>query len=169
MGNRKISLFGAPNVKLPKWYRNQSSWGIELRYTTARLFNYEPLESLKEFDMGTFSIWISSPERAILETLYFIPEKQSFEEGYYLMEGLGTLRPTLVQSLLEACCSIKTKRIFLFLSRCCNHAWRNKLDFGKIDLGAGKRMIEKNGFLDQEYLITVPQFFKEHENVEERP
>jgi len=167
MGTRKISLIGLPKAKLPNWFLNYA-WGVQLQYATLQLFNHEPDLSFMALDLGTFSIFISSRERAILEAIYFIPEKQSFEEAYYLMEGLATLRPELLQVLLESCRSIKVKRVFLFLARCCNHAWKNQLNIDKIDLGSGKRVIDKNGFLDKEYLITVPRFFEnERKNLTE--
>ena len=37
------------------------------------------------------------------------------------------------------------------------HAWFDKLDVGKIDLGAGKRVLVENGVYVSEYLITVPK------------
>lgn len=169
MGRQRISLFGLPNVKLPNWFIAHA-WGADLDYSAPRLFSFELDASLIKLELGTFSICISSPERAILEAIYFIPGKQSFEEAYYLLEGLGTLRPSLIQSLLEACMSIKVKRIFLFMARCCNHAWINELKIDKIDLGSGKRVIDKLGILDKEYLITVPRFFEvQKKNVEDIP
>ncbi len=38
------------------------------------------------------------------------------------MEGLTTLRPRLIQSLLEQCRSVKVKRLFTVLAEACNHA-----------------------------------------------
>jgi len=159
LGKRqRVVLFGPPGTKLPKWF-TQHNWEIELRYVTANLFTKENESEFRNFDLGSFSIKISSPERAILETLYFIPTKQTWDEALYIMEGLATLRPKVLQALLESCQSVKVKRIFLFLATYCNHAWLKELDLNKIELGRGKRVIAKHGFLDKKFKITVPKTF----------
>ena len=96
--------------------------------------------------------------------LSLVPQEQSFEEAKLLMEGLSTLRPQAVQELLEVCNSIKAKRLFLFLAEACNHEWIKKINFLTIDLGNGKRVIEKNGVLDSKYNITVPKVLKINRN-----
>ena len=53
---------------------------------------------------------VSSPERAMLECLNLPDASSSLLDIYYIMEGLTTLRPKLVQTLLEACTSQKVKR-----------------------------------------------------------
>jgi hypothetical protein len=72
------------------------------------------------------------------------------------MEGLTSLRPSLLQTLLESCASIKVKRAFLYLAREAGHAWYERLDKTRIDLGKGKRMLVRGGRLDAEFMITVP-------------
>ena len=46
---------------------------------------------------------ISSPERAILEFLYELPEHDSFHQADMLMEGLSSLSPARLQPLLADC------------------------------------------------------------------
>mgnify|MGYP001584397915 FL=1 len=109
---------------------------------------------------------MSAPERAALELVDLVPKEQSFSEARLLMEGLTTLRPELVQELLEACRSVKAKRLFLFLAEEANHAWFKELNTSKLDLGKGNRSIVKGGQLDQKYQITVepnPDVFSVHE------
>lgn len=118
---------------------------------------------LKEFDTGNFAITISSPERAILETLYQVPREQDFQEAYYLIEALVDIRPKLMQTLLEECKSIKVKRLFLFLAQQAKLPVLKKLDLKKIDLGSGKRVIVKDGKLDSDYGITYPKGFQINE------
>ena len=76
------------------------------------------------------------------------------------MEGLTTLRPKLVQRLLEECKSIKVRRLFLLMAEYSNHDWFKELNVEKIDLGSGKRVIVKNGVLDKKYKITVPSQYE---------
>lgn len=101
---------------------------------------------------------LSSPERAILELVDELPSRESFEQVDALMDGLGTLRPRLVQKLLVACQSVKVKRLFLFLAERHNHAWFKRLDRKRIDLGEGKRALVEHGRYDPNYRITVPAF-----------
>ncbi len=149
------SLFGSSGTRLPAWFR-QYDWGPELRYSTTKLFADDPDAGLTKQELATYAITVSAPELAIMEALYLVPAEESFEEAALLMEGLTTLRPRLVQSLLEQCRSVKVKRLFMFLAEACNHAWVKKLDLSKVDFGKGKRMIVKGGRFDAKYNITVP-------------
>lgn len=153
-----LSLLGLPGTRLPAWFR-QYGWGVELRYITSMLFNGPPGIGLTHKEMGTLSIQISAPERAMMEVLYLIPKQESFEEAGLLMESLATLRPNLVQTLLEQCCSVKVKRLFMYLAERSNHAWLDDLYPARIDFGRGKRVIVRGGRLDAKYNITVPGSF----------
>ncbi|MEJ2653187.1 MAG: type IV toxin-antitoxin system AbiEi family antitoxin domain-containing protein [Gammaproteobacteria bacterium] len=150
-----VSLFGTAGTRLPAWFR-QHDWGVELRFSATKLFADDPDAGLTKKELGNFDVAVSAPERAIMEVLYLVPAEESFEEAALLMEALATLRPRLVQSLLQQCRSVKVKRLFMFLAEACNHAWVKKLDLSKVDFGKGKRMIVKGGRLDTKYNITVP-------------
>ena len=150
-----VSLFGLPNVKLPRWFK-QYRWGVKVRYTTTNLFAGEANQGLTKKDLGTYGIKVSTPERAIMEVLYGVPLVDSYEEARLLMEGLTTLRPRVVQSLLESCASVKVKRLFMLLAEDCKHAWVRKVDLSKVDFGKGKRALVKGGRFDPKYNITVP-------------
>lgn len=150
----RVSLFGAPETRLPAWFR-QYDWGVELQYTTAALFEGETHGGLTKKEMGTYAVTLSAPERAIMEVLYLVPAEESFDEAQLLMEGLTTLRPRLIQTLLEQCRSVKVKRLFMYLAERSNHAWVQKLDPGKVDFGKGKRVIVKGGRFNAKYNITV--------------
>lgn len=154
--NYPVWLFGEPENKLPAWFKKYS-WDVAIHYKTTKLFSCNKKLGLKEYDKEAYSILISSSERAILETLYLVPNNQSFEEAGLLVEGLTTLRPKLVQELLECCNSIKVKRLFLFLAEHYNHSWLKKINLQNVDLGHGKRMIARDGKLDTKYRITVPK------------
>ncbi|MFR9534110.1 MAG: type IV toxin-antitoxin system AbiEi family antitoxin domain-containing protein, partial [Rikenellaceae bacterium] len=76
---------------------------------------------------------------------------------------LTTLRPKLLQQLLELCSSVKVKRLFLYMAEKSGHSWFRSLDLDKIDLGSGKRMIEKNGVYNSKYMITLPNELVDYE------
>lgn len=66
-----------------------------------------------------------------MECLYLAPEKQQLLECYEMMEGLNNLRPNLVQQLLEACQSVKVKRLFLYMAEKSGHDWVKYLNLKK--------------------------------------
>ena len=150
-----VSLFGLPDVKLPTWFK-QYHWGIKVRYTTTNLFAGESDQGLTKKDMGFYVVTVSTPERAMMEVLYRVPDEESYEEAKLLMEGLTTLRPRVVQALLEHCVSVKVKRLFMVIAESCRHAWVKKLEVSKVDFGKGKRMLVRGGRFDSKYNITVP-------------
>lgn len=150
-----LSLAGQPGVRLPAWFL-QHDWRVRIRYSTSDLFKNDVDEALTTKEYETFAITLSAPERAMMELLHLVPHAESYEEAALLMEGLATLRPSLVQGLLERCRSIKVKRLFLHLAEECNHAWVDMLHMDQINLGKGKRMIVKGGRLNKRYNITVP-------------
>jgi hypothetical protein len=73
------------------------------------------------------------------------------------MQGLRTLSPKRLQKLLTDCRSVKVKRLFLWFAERHNHAWLKQLDRRRIDLGTGKRMLQRGGKLDPQFNITVPE------------
>jgi hypothetical protein len=100
---------------------------------------------------------MSSPERATLELLDEIPQRETFHQVDVLMEGLSNLSPRRLHALLVACRSVKVKRLFLWFAERHQHAWLKKLDRKDIDLGLGKRMLVRGGKLDPTFNITVPE------------
>src|SRR5262249_20587274 len=100
---------------------------------------------------------LSTPERAILELLEEVPKRETFHQADVLVEGLRTLSPKRLQTLLIDCKSVKVKRLFFWFAERHSHAWLQKLDRSKIDLGKGKRMLVRGGKLDPKYNITVPE------------
>lgn len=150
-----VTIFGVPNVKLPTWFV-QYDWNVLIRYFTTKIFSQDSTLGLTTKELSTYNITISSPERAILELLYLIPQAESFEEAKLLMESLTTLRPDLVQSLLKVCDSVKVKRLFMLLAESCDHAWLDQLDLSQVNFGKGKRVIGEGGHFNSKYQISVP-------------
>jgi hypothetical protein len=100
---------------------------------------------------------LSTPERAILETLDELPEHESFHQVDMLMEGLSRLSPRRLSKLLRDCRNVKVKRLFFFFADRHRHAWLKQLNKKDFDLGAGNRMLVKGGKLDPTYKITIPE------------
>ncbi len=164
---RQVYLFGRHPEKLPSWFE-EHKWDVKPRYVFSRLFSSKTDVGFTDFKEGAFSVRIATPERAILEVLNFVPYEQSFEGAALLFEGLGTLRPQIVLELLNGCQSVKVKRLFLFLAEKNQHAWLERIDVKKINLGKGNRVIVPGGYFDPKYQITVPREY-EKKNEESQP
>jgi hypothetical protein len=98
----------------------------------------------------------STPERALLELLDELPDRETFHQVDMLTEGMSSLSPRRLQRLLKACTSIKVKRLFFFFADRHQHAWLKHIDKDGIDLGSGNRVLVRGGRLDRTYRITVP-------------
>ena len=152
-----IWLFGRSGERLPAWFA-KGPWQDRLRFMPAALLDdsLSVSTALVQHAAEGLPLRISSAELAILEVLYFVPRMQSVEESALLMEGLATLRPKLLQHLLEACRSVKVKRLFAALAEASGHRWFAKIDFSRVDFGSGKRQVVAGGHLHPKYLITLP-------------
>lgn len=103
------------------------------------------------------SMCLASLEVAILEIMELIPNQVEFNTADELMQSLTTLSPRRCQLALQHCASVKAKRLFFWLSDRQSHSWKRELDSNSVSLGAGKRVIQKNGKLNKRYQITVPR------------
>ena len=154
---KSVQLFGGKGDNLFLWFKKRN-WGVTVE---CKLTSFLPPDlGLVEVEHKSFKVKISSPARAILECLYLAPKSQPLMEVYELMEGLNNLRPVTVQKLLEACTSVKVKRLFLCLADRAGHKWFNYLKLDNVDLGSGKRAIVNNGVYVPKYQITVPKELK---------
>lgn len=161
MGNNyPLYLFGYRNIKLPTWFKNYP-WKVEVVYTQTDLFESNLDEGLTIVDIDGLSVKTSTSERAIMEVIYLIPKRETYDEALQLMGSLSSIRPKLVQTLLERCNSIKVKRAFMVMAERFNYSWVKELDLSKINFGKGKRQFIKNGYLDPKYQITIPKEFDE--------
>lgn len=104
-----------------------------------------------------YSIKASTPERAILEAIDELPARTTFDAVSEIFESLTMLRPKLLMELLQACRSVKVKRLFFVFADHHRHAWREHLDTKDISLGSGPRALVKGGKLHPAYRIAVPE------------
>jgi len=149
---KKVSLFGGKGENLPSWFQNYD-WGAEMNYYQTGFL--PKTLGLTQIEYKNFTLQVSNAIRALLECLYLAPKYQDLYECFEIMEGLNNLRPKEVQKLLEACNSLKAKRLFLLLADKAGHSWLNHVDMNNIDLGTGKRSIVKGGVYVSKYKITV--------------
>jgi hypothetical protein len=179
-GSKEIRLFHPE--KLPSWLFKLKCDARFIRHNSTKLFKNDPIyrgignirydinsgfvsggerygPSLTELHWGHWDwpITLSTPERAILELLDEVPDRESFHQADMIFEGLRSLSPRRMQNLLEDCKNVKVKRLFLWFAHRHGFRWLSRLDEGAIGIGSGKRSLVKNGHLDPTYLITVPE------------
>ena len=161
MGKPTAYLFTQTSQRLPFWLLN-NSWDMEVRYFTTKIFGSDFI-GIEEMEVNGVELLVSSPERAFMECLHLVPAYYSIMDTYYVMEMLTTLRPKLIQQLLEVCTSVKVKRLFLYMAEKSKHQWFHAINLSKVDLGEGKRSIVKDGVYNNKYGITISKELDDYE------
>jgi hypothetical protein len=137
LGNQKLFLYITKVRKLPAWFTLLFPCELRLSHLFGKEGGVENRLAVRRQDESDlYSPWVSEPERALLEMLDDIPHRQSRDEATKIMEPLYTLRPEVLQGLLEACTRIKVKRLFFALAEEQNLPVLQKLDLSRIDFGA---------------------------------
>ena len=180
-GSREVHLYG--DKPLPGWVQKLTLDTKLVFHNAKRLFRTESITdkaghvswspqeqrftgappaangSLTRLSWGQWEwpLALSTPERALLELLDELPDRETFHQADKLVEGLRTLSPRRLQGLLEACRNVKVKRLLLWFAERHGFPWLPQLKRQRIDLGQGKRLLVRGGTLDAKYLITVPR------------
>jgi len=154
LGEETVFLFSQAQIKLPAWF-SKYSWGTNIKHIRTSILPSEL--GLANFEARTLSIQIATPERAILESLYLAPEHLDLVECYQIFEGLTNIRPKLMQQLLEACSSVKVKRLFLYMAHKAQHQWLSFMELSDISLGKGDRSLVKGGVYIPQFHISIPK------------
>ena len=110
---------------------------MTIKYMTTSFLGDELL-GVETMTINQHDLLVSSPERAILECLNLPDASSSLLDIYYIMEGLTTLRPKIVQALLEVCTSQKVKRLFLYMAEKAGHSWYKALKLENVNLGTSR-------------------------------
>ncbi len=153
--------------KPPSWLRNLPAGVPFIWHNSARVFTRFPKQlnadalppefTALEWGQWDWKLILSSPERAVLELLDEVPDRESFHQADKLFESLTNISPKKMENLLLDCHNIKVKRLFFFFADRHEHAWLRRINRSKIDLGKGKRMLVRGGTLNKAYAITVPK------------
>ena len=140
----------------PRWFKAYFENSSRFELVKQQLFASNWDLGLEERKFTTYSILLSSPERAVIECLDGLPNRLSVPHAILLVEKLRTLRPSMLQQLLEQCTSVKAKRLFLCFAETQSHNWFAALDLKKVDLGKGNRMIGEGGHFIRKYGLSLP-------------
>lgn len=158
-GESPVWLYGA---QIPTWL-HRVALDAPLETRSASLFT--TLDTgLTEDEFGKHVPWgwqmrMSGPERAVMEALDELSDEEGFQALDRVFEGLSTLRPKLLSTLLADCRKIKVRRLFFVFADHHGHAWRKRLDPEEFDLGRGDRALVKGGRIHPNYRIMVPETF----------
>jgi hypothetical protein len=157
---KSLLMVGHPKQEpVPSWMLKED-FDYSLKFFSTETFSKPQLAS---FNPDYPHLQISVPEQAFLECLLLAPKQYSYMDLFYIMEQLTTLRPQVLQLLLENTDNLKVKRMFLYMAEKAGHYWFNLFDTGKIDLGSAKHKLVENGVYVSKYKITVPKELYDYE------
>ena len=161
LGKPKAYLFTDKDNRLPNWLL-KADWDMTVKYMTTSFLG-DGLLGVETMSVERNNLLVSSPERAILECLNLPNASSSLLDIFYIMESLTTLRPKLVQTLLENCTSQKVKRLFLYMAEKASHSWYKALKLDNVNLGAARLMVTPTGKYINKYNITISKELAEYE------
>ncbi len=150
---RTIVLFGKPGTKLPAWFIAHQ-WLQPVALITTSVFR-DCNEFTSILNVDGIGITTASLEQAAFEMMYLVPKRQSYEEAEKIMSSLTTLRPEIVQHLLDNCTSVKTKRLFMHAIEQLELPCLSHLETSKVDFGSGRRSIHARGRLYHKYNLVL--------------
>ena len=150
---RTIVLFGQPGTKLPAWF-SAHQWSQPVTLVTTGVFQICN-EHTSTLDVNGIKLTTASLERAAFEMMYLVPKQQAYEEAVQIMASLTTLRPKVVQRLLESCTSVKTKRLFMHIAEQLELPCLPHLDASNVNFGSGRRSIHTGGRLERKYNLVI--------------
>ncbi|MBO9669582.1 MAG: type IV toxin-antitoxin system AbiEi family antitoxin [Sphingobium sp.] len=150
----KAYLFSPLNVALPLWFRTH--WGDDVRHVQTKLLPPDLGLAEQQAPEG-FVLKTSTAERAVLELLHLAPKEFDLVEAGMIIESMTSIRPKLMQDLLEQCTSIKVRRLFLYLAERANLPVMRNLETDRIDLGSGDRSLVPNGRYVAKYQLLLPK------------
>ena len=161
IGKPMAFLFTGATDRLPLWMLDKD-WDMTIKYIKTSFLG-DDHKGVESMTVGNEQLLVSSPERAILECLNLPEAASSLLDIYYIMESLTTLRPKLMQTLLESCTSKKVKRLFVYMADKAGHPWFKALKLDAINLGTSRYMAVPTGKYIAKYNMTIPKELAEYE------
>ena len=158
---KPVLMIGHPKQEVvPDWLKN-GKFDYTMRFFSTETFTAS--QTIISPNTEYPNLQMSTPEQAFLECLLLAPKHYSYMDLFYIMEQLTTLRPSILQSLLENTGNLKVKRMFLYMAEKAGHDWCRLLDTDKIELGTAKHKLVDGGVYISKYKITVPKELHDYE------
>ncbi len=138
-----LALWGDKPQRLPEWFTQR----FAAQYQATQLFDSQlPAGSgLQSLPAGRTDVLVSVPERALLELLSDVGKDQSkgqsLSEARELVEGLPSLRESVLDTLLLHATRIKVIRIAAVLARELQLPWAHLAQAHSLRIGGGQRWI----------------------------
>jgi predicted transcriptional regulator of viral defense system len=161
MGKPLAFLFTDNSQKLPGWMLAYE-WDRTIRYHTTSFLGKDML-GVETMTVEGRPLLVSSSERAMLEWLNLPIIANSLLDVYYVFEMMTTLRPALLQQLLERCGSAKVNRLFMYMAEKTGYQWLHWLQPDRINMGDGRKMISPTGRYISKYNMTIPKELADYE------
>jgi len=159
MGKPVLIVSHLKKQKVPDWMK-EDNFDMTIKFFSTESF---PKPQISSLIVDGMELFVSTPEQAFLECLLLSPKQYDLMDLYYLMEQLTTLRPEVLQDLLENTDNLKVKRLFLYMAEKAGHFWFDLLDTAKINIGTAKHQLTKHGVYVPKYKITVPKELFDYE------
>ena len=159
MGKPVLAVGHPRQEPVPRWLKD-ADLDYSLKFFSTETFS-KP--QFAQFNPDYPHVQASVPELAFLECLLLAPKQYVYMDLFYIMEQLTTLRPEVVQELLDNTDNLKIKRMFLYMAEKAGHYWFDALDMDKIELGSSKHKLVDNGAYVPKYKITVPKELYDYE------
>jgi hypothetical protein len=157
---KPVLMIGHPKRQaVPEWLK-VCDFDMTLKFFSTEIFSKPQLATL---NIDGLNLLASTPEQAFLECLLLAPKQYALIDLFYIMEQMTTLRPEIVQELLENTDNFKVKRLFLYMAEKAGHYWFDLLDAGRINIGTSKQQLAKSGVYIPKYKITVPKELYDYE------
>jgi len=116
-----LVLWGDQPARLPAWFTGL----FPSVYRATRLFapQLKVGTGVQPLPDGRGDVLVSTPERAMLEMLSDVGKGQSLQEARQIIEGLGGLRPKVLDSLLAHTTRVKVTRLAHALATATGQPW----------------------------------------------
>ena len=152
-GEDTLTLYGSGVRSLPTWLSEK----FKVELSSFSLFEeggeWSNMLSVSRYSKDEDAPYVSEPERAVLEMLALVPQKQGFDESFQIMEALQSLRSKKLQVLLANCKKVKVKRLFWTMAKEMGLPVLKKLDQAGINFGSNSPYILQS---DNNRILTHP-------------
>ena len=95
--------------------------------------------------MRRWPIVLSTKERAMLEAIDELPNRQIFGEVDVLIKGVVIINRDRMNALLKECASMKVKKLLVEFAERHNHDWLKYIDIDTVEMAGHERQILGNG------------------------
>jgi len=134
-----LTLWGDKPARLPVWFTAR----FPAHYQTTHIFDAGmPAElGIAPLPAGRPDVPVSTPERALLELLSDVGNRQSLEQARHLLEGTRSLRLPVLDALFSHLTRIKVVRLAHAMADELDLPWTSIAHQHSVRLGGGKRWV----------------------------